>query len=197
MESNGYLTTSLYSKPTAGNTVLKANSGHPKSLIRSIPFSQYLRARRLCSTEYDFETQASILQKRLLERGYSRSLLKKAYKNAQVLNRNNLLYNKKICKQDEMTRCIMTFSNQSNEIKGIFERFLFLLKEDPVLNMYLPLHPSITYRRSRSLKDTLVSSHFATDMTSDAGIVTFPCDSCQYCQYLDTRTNAILPNGIR
>lgn len=36
------LGTTLFCKPTAENTIFKANSGHPSSLVKLIPYGQYL-----------------------------------------------------------------------------------------------------------------------------------------------------------
>lgn len=47
--SDGTIDSSLYRKPLASNTILHATSSHPKSLIQSIPYSQYLRLKRNCS----------------------------------------------------------------------------------------------------------------------------------------------------
>lgn len=41
----------LYRKPSVGNPVLHATSSHPKPLISSIPYSQYLRLKINCSRE--------------------------------------------------------------------------------------------------------------------------------------------------
>lgn len=90
VDSSGYIKTSLFRKPTSGNTILRANSRNPGPLLWSIPFGQYLRIRRICFTDSDFEIQASLLKQRLLDRGYSCSLLKKVYKNAWALDKNNL-----------------------------------------------------------------------------------------------------------
>lgn len=51
LHSDGSISTSLYRKLTAGNTILHAASAHPHSLVQSIPFSQYLHLRRNCSSE--------------------------------------------------------------------------------------------------------------------------------------------------
>lgn len=56
---DGTIGTDLYWKPTAGNTLLHASSTHPKSLVRSIPFAQYLHLRRNCAWDEDFFSSSS------------------------------------------------------------------------------------------------------------------------------------------
>lgn len=80
VQEDGMLSSDLYRKPTAGNSILRYESAHPVSLRRSIPFEQYLHLRRICSDEGTFKIRAGELQSRLSKRGYTRSLLKKAYK---------------------------------------------------------------------------------------------------------------------
>lgn len=59
---DGKLTSTLYGKETAGNTILRGDSYHPKPLIQSIPYSQYLRIRRICSDEAAFQLEANNLK---------------------------------------------------------------------------------------------------------------------------------------
>lgn len=54
IDSTGHLSTSLYRKSTAGNSIIRADSAHTSSLKRSILFAQYLRLRRICSYDSDF-----------------------------------------------------------------------------------------------------------------------------------------------
>lgn len=75
LHSNGQIQTALYRKPSSGNTILHASSAHPKPLI---PFSQYLRLTRNCTLEGDFLQASQELYSRLIDRGYSHSLLKKS-----------------------------------------------------------------------------------------------------------------------
>lgn len=77
VDQDGNLTSTLFRKETAGNTILKFSSSHPAPLHRAIPFGQYLRLRRICCNKEDFLQEASGLQERLLQRGYSHCLLKK------------------------------------------------------------------------------------------------------------------------
>ncbi|XP_056391575.1 uncharacterized protein LOC130284811 isoform X3 [Hyla sarda] len=60
-------------------------------MIRAVPYGQYLRARRICSTESTFHQQADDLRQRFKDRGYSNRNIKKAYNRAKVQQRSQLL----------------------------------------------------------------------------------------------------------
>ena len=46
----GNITTDLYSKPTDKHQYLSPNSCHPMHCFKSIPFSQAIRVKQICST---------------------------------------------------------------------------------------------------------------------------------------------------
>lgn len=92
IEAVGTIGTTLFRKSSAGNSLLRADSAHPVALKKSIPLAQYMRLRRICASLEDFEIQAGELQKRFLARGYSRTLLKRAYHKAKMEDRHCLLY---------------------------------------------------------------------------------------------------------
>lgn len=52
---NETIQTRLHRKFTAGNSVLHASSSHPHHLIRSIPYGEFLRIKRICSSGQDLE----------------------------------------------------------------------------------------------------------------------------------------------
>lgn len=62
-----HLFSDLYRKPTAGNTILEASSFHPKPLLASIPYGQYIRAKQNCSSDVLFEKEAAVLRASKLE----------------------------------------------------------------------------------------------------------------------------------
>lgn len=76
---NGGLSSKLFRKETVGNTLLHADSIHTDSLKKSIPFCQFLRIRRNCTTDEDFQREYDELTTRLLSRGYTKTTLKKAF----------------------------------------------------------------------------------------------------------------------
>ncbi len=54
----GGLDTTIYRKPLSRNTLLRADSHHPKQLINNIPIGQFLRLKRKCSTDDEFVLKA-------------------------------------------------------------------------------------------------------------------------------------------
>lgn len=93
--ADGSLSSGLYCKETAGNTILHASSSQPEPLVLSIPYVQYLRLRRYYSKDTEFMREANSLRSHLLNRGYSSSCLKKAFKRAHGQMRQDLLFSKK------------------------------------------------------------------------------------------------------
>lgn len=63
------LQTNIYRKPTSTNSFLHWHSYHTPALKNGIPIGQYLRARRNCSTEVDFQNECKTLYQRFCERG--------------------------------------------------------------------------------------------------------------------------------
>lgn len=68
------------------------------------------------------------------------------------------------------------------------------LQIDATLNPFISEHPSITYRRTKSIKDhNEFTGEFRNDPCKHPG--TYKCRGCLYCQYMNTDTNFRLPNG--
>ena len=67
---SGKLETKPYSEESDRQAYLHRQSEHPESLKRSIPFSQALHLRRICSTNNEFQDSCDKLRNELIERGY-------------------------------------------------------------------------------------------------------------------------------
>lgn len=70
----------VYFKPTDTHALLHKSSYHPPHTFRGIVKSQILRFRRICSREEDFHNATHILFRSLRRRGYSRSFLRRTYR---------------------------------------------------------------------------------------------------------------------
>ncbi|MEE6523881.1 hypothetical protein FKM82_022987 [Ascaphus truei] len=175
-------------KSTATNSLLLAQSQHPRSLVAGIPIGQYLRLRRNCSTIEEFTTQSKELRSRFLNRGYSIKTLNKAYHRALHSDRASLLSSNKEKVQDKTIRVIGTFNKRWWAIKQIFARHWHLLQADDDLAKVIGPRPIITSRRSRNLRDSLVNSHFQRARTTTwlspvKGM--YRCQGCKACRHIN------------
>lgn len=194
---DGNLCSSLYCKPTAGNNILHTTSFHPKSLIKSIPHSQYLHIKHNYSDEDTFKTEADQLRARLLLRGYSRTCLKKAYNHTLTKSRQQWIHYKKTA--TPQNSIITKFSNQHSQLRKIIQKHWHLLTIDPTVRNFVPSAPAVTFRRAKSLWDHFVHSEYSQEGQRDPRIYpgTFTCGGCGYCKYICTTHSPTLPNGTK
>ena len=87
---NGIVTT-LYTKPTDAHLYLNYHSCHPVTQKKSIPYSQALRIRRICSNLQEYDIHSQRLIQYLAARGYPLKITKQAVARARILDRTTLL----------------------------------------------------------------------------------------------------------
>lgn len=90
----GKVTTSLFRKPTSGNTILQANSCHAKHTILAISRGELTRAKRACSLEKDYLQESTNIRKRLKCRGKD-WMLHSAEAKIKNVTREMLLFQRK------------------------------------------------------------------------------------------------------
>ena len=95
------LVADLYTKPTDSHNYLYYDSAHPQRCKDSIPYSQFLRLKRICSREDDLTKHCINLSSFLLQRKYPPTLLEEAIHLADTKNRETLLTEKPKQKTDE------------------------------------------------------------------------------------------------
>lgn len=122
----------LYHKPTAGNIILHLSSFHPRPLVLSIPYGQFLRICHKCSSDEDFKREAEDLRDRLLVWGYSRKCLKRAYNRVVTQLRHCILLGNQR-KQTQSQTLIPRFTMQRLELRDILEKYWYILQADPRL----------------------------------------------------------------
>ncbi|XP_064641362.1 uncharacterized protein LOC135496144 [Lineus longissimus] len=83
--------TSLYCKPTDAHNYLLFSSAHPRHCLKSTPYSQFLRIRRICSLDTDFEENAVMIGRHFMRRGYPAPLVETALIRAYRTSRSDLL----------------------------------------------------------------------------------------------------------
>ena len=83
--NNGSIETDLYPKPTDKHQYLLHSSRHPHHTKRAIPFSLFLRLRRICSSNETFTLRTNELKKYLNKRGYNLSFLNREFQRVRTI----------------------------------------------------------------------------------------------------------------
>ena len=73
-EQNKLLTT-VYCKPTDRRNFLHYTSAHPRSLIKSIPYSQALRLKKICAETSELSKNLQVLKESFINRGFKEKFL--------------------------------------------------------------------------------------------------------------------------
>ena len=181
----GNTSTDIFQKPTDTHPYLHWTSAHPPHLKQSIPYSQALRLRRICSS-------TRVLEQRILE--YSNFFVACGYKRDRALSEMRKVLS---LTQDESlwgrkrhtTNCIplvTTYNPRTSYIAEVANRNWHFLQPKKRLAHIFRERPIIAYRLSKSLRDILVSTKL-TGRTSEGHTTTMgsygPCNKpkCSWC----------------
>jgi hypothetical protein len=83
--------TTLYSKPTDTHSYVHFTSSHNKSTLTKSPFGQFLRLRRICTMDFDFDNESANMIRHYIRRGYPQKLLTKHRDKARRYTQDQLL----------------------------------------------------------------------------------------------------------
>ena len=181
----GELHTSLYRKPTDTYRYLHYNSFHPTHQKKAIPYSQFIRVRRVCSDKRDFYRYTDEMIQALALRKYPMKLLLDARKKASQTERSTLLNPPPRPVTEKNIPLIVTFDPQHSHISSGLTTVKFLLDQvRPPLNA----KPMLTFRRNNNLKNLLVRSKLghSTDPRGTSHCGKPRCETCPHLR--NTRT---------
>ena len=82
-----------------------AKSAHPLSLKKSIPYSQTLRIKRVCSSFDEYKKHSNDLVKRFVEKGYKENIIRNQIRKVDNLDRSTMLN-----KTDAVRKNVITLS---------------------------------------------------------------------------------------
>jgi hypothetical protein len=188
----------VHYKPTDAHAYLHFPSSHPPSTKCSIPFSQLLRLRRICSSEADFASQARNMLSFFRNRGYPDEVCRRALERATNTPRSQALRPTSPSSQSEdRPILVLTYHPHNLPVKHILFQHFHLLQEDPTLDGVFPLPPLVAYKRDTNLRDMLVSSRVRSSHTSPPPSGTSPCGHkrCVCCPHILNSTSFTGPSG--
>ena len=176
--------TRLYTKDTDRHMYLNFHSEHPLNLKRSIPYSQFLRLKRIHS-ESHFLIQSQInLYWYFIWREYPHEFILEAWQKTNKINRESLLDDTKGKKETTASLMFITTYNSANpNFREIISKHWSFLGRSSATRELCYQDIMVTYRKPPSLKDMLVRAKIPQPKTRNDKGCTRP-NSCQYCTRL-------------
>ena len=165
----------MHYKPTDSHSYLLYSSSHPSHVKNSIPYSQFLRLRRLCSE--DSEEMCEFFDKR----GYPASVVEAGHYRAQQIDWQSALQTSQK-KNNNRIPFTLTFHPHNHAVKSIVIKNFKLLQNDPDTSKIFSQPPLISFIRDKSMVNFLVRCTFQT--SEQPG--TFKCARarCKTCPFI-------------
>lgn len=187
------ISTSVHYKPTSTHAFLHFESSHHPKTKESIPFSQLLRLRRLCSDEDDFRSKCEEMIVFFKDRGYPNHVLDKALDRVNMVGRKDALITN-VKGSTERPILAITYHPQNIRLRNVILANWNILTNSKDIGPIFSERPLIAYKRHHSLRDLLVKS---TTSGRTGHIGTKPCGRprCPTCRRLNTGTQIRGPKG--
>ena len=187
---NGRICTSVYSKPVDTHTYLHSTSFHSPSTIISLPKTQFIRIRRICSSIADFNLHASKFVEFFVRRGYKKSKLLLTVDEVAKMSREDLLASKPAVSSTEFPkRTVLSvlwhprLQFLQRALHGTYKRFS---TKYPSLKKTFPEPPLVAYRKNPTLSNSLVRARYGPKTVPDQ--FTLPATSTLLQKNMSTAT---------
>ena len=186
-DSKGYLSTDVYQKDTDTHSYLHCHSAHPKHCKKSIPYSQFLRLKRICSEKDTLKKRIQQFTEYFANSGYSRKSLKRTANNVlhnSISSENNSKNND----DNSKYRLIVTHNELLPSFKDLALKHWPITQTNEKCRQYLNRKPQVAYRRSKNIKDYLVSTKYRTNSEGENRSGTRKCAKCSWCKNMTEST---------
>jgi hypothetical protein len=192
------LSTSVFYKDTDSHSYLLYSSSHPKSCRDSIPYSQFLRLRRLCSEQHDFETKIQEMASFFKNRQYPTPTVESALTRTGNLNREATLMPKTTSDSEDRPVLAIKYHPHNLQVKNVLLRNFHIIQDDPDLAEIFPKPPLVAYKRDNNIRDQLVRAQFKEPSSNQPNTPgTSRCDRarCKTCPFIDGSDHLQFPSG--
>ena len=206
MLSNNAITTTLYTKETDTLSYLDYSSCHPTSCKKSIPYSQFLRLKRICSDTDDFVIQSRKLAESFHRANYPDNIIQDGFNKAYLLKREELIQrtrkdNSKSDKRDQIF-LITDYHPTFRAVLDITSNNWDMLDESSATRPLLQIPVIRGFRRPQNLRDLLVRAKLTTPDTKSSKPSTKNKSRCQrfkctYCKMINREGRIICPFNKR
>ena len=155
----------LYSKPTDTHNYLHFSSYHQSHTKRGGPYGQFLRVRRNCTNDTDYDHHSKIMKNHYIKRGYPSKHVEDARKQALNKQRKDLLDPGRLKdqKHKNIVPLVLTHHPSNAQIQEIIMRHWGILQFSDKCKKALPEKPLFTTRRGRNIRDILIKAKLNND----------------------------------
>jgi len=191
-DSRGIVSTDLFIKETDTHQFLHNDSCHPGHVKRSLPFSQTLRYRRICSSEDRARFHSVNLEKFLISRQYGKRSVR--FQIDKAFNQD--LSSRRVSSVDDVrVNLILTYHPGLPNVSAKLRELHDILLVDPLLARAFPLPPRVAFRRPKNLRDKIIRARLPSSSSSDFCGPCFGRSDCQLCLVLPHQDSIVSSSG--
>ena len=154
---DSFIITELFTKPTDTHAYLHQRSCHPHHCKSNIPYSQFLRLRRLCSKIEDFDKHAAIIMSAFLSRGYRQEQLQQALTKARNLPRTDVL-KYKTREINSRVPFVITHHPSNPPLRKWLKEHQPMLHTSARMKKAMPVTPVVGERNPKSIRNIAMPS---------------------------------------
>ncbi len=185
---NGSLVSNLYTKPTDSHSYLLYNSCHPKHILASIPYSQFLRIRRICTYWTDFLSNSMALVNYFTARNYPIAEIMDSLVKVNKIDRDTALKGAPTNPPPEDVKhkfyLINTYNPSNPDIKGIVTKHWQKFGRVKSTRVLLDTQIVFGYRNCQNIQDKIVRAKIHPPGGAPTKTPPKPCNrksTCRYC----------------
>ena len=184
--------TSIHYKPTDCHSYLDYSSHHPPRCRNSIPYSQFLRLRRICAVDEDFEHQADNMARFFQNRNYPDYVITDARNRCSTVTRAEALMGADD-RESSKIPLVIPFHECTAKISKIVHKNARILSQDDTVGMLFRDNVVTAYKNCQNLRQCLVRSKLPSDELPG----TFPCGRprCKTCTHVSQMDKISGPSG--
>ena len=159
INSEGFLTTDLHTKPNAKNALLLPSSCHPPSVTRASVYGLALRINRNCSTPEAAERRYTELAAKLKQREYTDTVITSGIEKAKAVPREEAI--KKVAKQQSREarqhRLVTEYDRRSSPALAsiLKSNHQEMINRDQRMGRAFPNQPRPAFKRGKNIKELL------------------------------------------
>ena len=147
LDQQNKLQTTLFRKSTDRQNFLNAKSEHPYSLKKSIPYSQALRIRQICSIFQDYHSHSRKLIKQFANKGYKKDVVIQQIQTVNQLDRKQLLHQQKRHDKQYIPLSVI-YSRVLPNLKDILTKYWHILQADQTCKKTISTLPIVAFRKA-------------------------------------------------